>query len=167
MCIRDRIQVTITDEQGTIYDENALPAFGEYIFVAADADGVEISRQLFSVKGYAPIITNSKVADEGCTVLGAIDLDLIASESNYNIQWEDLTGENQTADRTALSEGNYSVTITDNTTGCSVTNSFVVNKNTSIAAELAPTALTCDNACLLYTSPSPRDLSTSRMPSSA
>ena len=25
----------------------------------------------------------------------------------------------------------------------------------------------CDNRCLLYTSPSPRDLSTSRMPSSA
>ncbi|MFK7978997.1 MAG: gliding motility-associated C-terminal domain-containing protein [Saprospiraceae bacterium] len=145
-CFKQPIQVTITDEQGTIYDENALPAFGEYIFVTADGDGVEISRQAFSVEGYAPIITNSKVADEGCTVLGAIDLDLIASESNYSIQWEDLTGENQTADRTALSEGNYSVTITDNTTGCSVTNYFVVHKNTGIAAELAPTALTCDNA---------------------
>jgi len=145
-CFKQPIQVTIIDEQGTIYDENALPAFGEYILVAADADGMEINRQFFEVEAHEPIITNSNVSDEGCTILGAIDLDLIASESNYSIQWEDLTGENQTADRTALSEGNYSVTITDNTTGCSVTNSFVVNKNTSIAAELAPIALTCDNA---------------------
>ena len=33
------------------------------------------------------------------------------------------------------------------------------------SAKVAPTA--CINGCLLYTSPSPRDLSTSRMPSSA
>ena len=31
----------------------------------------------------------------------------------------------------------------------------------------SPVTLTWDNNCLLYTSPSPRDLSTSRMPSSA
>ena len=31
----------------------------------------------------------------------------------------------------------------------------------------APTTLNVDWSCLLYTSPSPRDLSTSRMPSSA
>jgi len=34
-------------------------------------------------------------------------------------------------------------------------------------ALLAPHAIICSNTCLLYTSPSPRDLSTSRMPSSA
>ncbi|GEM_PF-6365932 len=145
-CFKQPIQVIITDEQGTIYDENALPAFGNYILVASDADGIELNRQFFSVEGHEPIMTNSKVIDEGCTILGAIDLGLITNEANYNIQWEDLTGENQTADRTALSEGNYSVTIADNTTGCSVTKSFVVAKNTAIAAELVPVAMTCDNA---------------------
>lgn len=145
-CFKQPIEVTITDKEGKVYDENTLPVFGEYIFVASDGDGIEINRQFFSVEEYEPIITNSKVLDEGCTILGAIDLDLIANESNYSIQWEDLTGENQTVDRTALSEGNYSVTIADNTTSCSVTKSFTVNKNTSIAAELASTALTCDNA---------------------
>jgi len=144
-CYQQPIQVTITDEQGTIYDENALSAFGSYIFVAADANGVELNRQSFSVEGYEPIIVNSGITNEGCTTLGAIDLDLVSAESNYTIQWEDLTGENQTADRTALSEGNYSVAITNKTTGCSVTKSFLVEKNTEISAELEPIVRTCDN----------------------
>ena len=38
-------------------------------------------------------------------------------------------------------------------------------KNTPYAAQMA--AADCAKVCLLYTSPSPRDLSTSRMPSSA
>jgi len=144
-CFNQPIQVTITDEAGTIYDENALAAFGNYIFVATDGDGVEINRQFFSVEEHPLTITNSTVTNEGCTTLGAIDLDLVDAASNYTIQWEDLTGENQTADRTALSEGNYSVTLTNNTTGCSVTSSFTVEKNTSISAELPPSVLTCDN----------------------
>ena len=37
----------------------------------------------------------------------------------------------------------------------------------SLKSDLAVAALTIPNGCLLYTSPSPRDLSTSRMPSSA
>ena len=145
-CFKQPIQVTITDESGTIYDENNLLAFGNYIFVTADADGEEINRQFFSVEGYESIITNSSVTNAGCTTLGTIDLDLIDTETNYSIQWEDLTGEEQKADRTALSEGNYKVVLTNNTTGCSVTQSFIIEKNTAIAAELAPTALTCDNA---------------------
>ena len=36
-----------------------------------------------------------------------------------------------------------------------------------VNGEMAPTDLQRLQACLLYTSPSPRDLSTSRMPSSA
>ena len=144
-CFKQPVQVTIMDDEGTIYDENALPAFGNYIFVASDADGVALNRQLFSVEAYESIIVNSRVTNEGCTTLGAIDLDLVSVESDYIIQWQDLTGENQTADRTALSEGSYSVAITNKTTGCSVTKSFVIEKNTEISAELTPTALTCDN----------------------
>ena len=41
-------------------------------------------------------------------------------------------------------------------------------KTVGVTAYDYPQALMADNAgCLLYTSPSPRDLSTSRMPSSA
>ena len=40
-------------------------------------------------------------------------------------------------------------------------------KKIEIPKEIDPKTITLDIACLLYTSPSPRDLSTSRMPSSA
>ena len=39
--------------------------------------------------------------------------------------------------------------------------------NELMVYENSPLDMKEDNACLLYTSPSPRDLSTSRMPSSA
>ena len=40
-------------------------------------------------------------------------------------------------------------------------------KESSLSEYATPITLMIINACLLYTSPSPRDLSTSRMPSSA
>ena len=46
-----------------------------------------------------------------------------------------------------------------------VTYDYVVTNTGNVS--LTALALVDDNACLLYTSPSPRDLSTSRMPSSA
>jgi len=146
-CFKQPTTVVITDEAGTIYDENALPPFGNYIFVVSDGDGTELNRQFFSVEGYEPIIANANTLDEGCTTLGEIDLSLAAATSNYTIQWGDLTGENQPADRTALSEGTYSVTITDKSAaGCSVTQTYLIDKDTGIDAEIDNIALTCDNA---------------------
>ena len=42
-----------------------------------------------------------------------------------------------------------------------------LKKNTSKIALKKPKKINVDNSCLLYTSPSPRDRSLSRMPSSA
>lgn len=144
-CFLQPTSVVITDEQGAIYDENALPAFGNYIFVVKDGNGEEITRQLFSVEGYEPIISDARTLDEGCTTLGKIDINLAKAESAYTILWEDLTGENQSADRTALSEGTYRVTISDKLTGCSVEQTYIIDKNTGIDAEIDDLALTCDN----------------------
>ena len=145
-CFSQPVSVTITDDQGTIYDENALPAFGNYIFVVNDADGIEINRQFFSVESFEPIISATEITNAGCTVLGTIDIELAQEESNYTIEWEDLTGENQPADRTDLPEGTYTVRITDNSAGgCSVTHLFNIIENTNISANLAPSVLTCDS----------------------
>ncbi|MEM1120657.1 MAG: PKD domain-containing protein, partial [Bacteroidota bacterium] len=145
-CFPQPTNVTITDDQGMVYDENALPAFGNYIFVVRDAEGTELNRQFFSVESYEPIIADANTLDEGCTTLGGIDLNLATDESNYTIQWEDLTEDNQSVDRTGLSEGAYIVNITDNNTGCSVTQIFVIDKQTGITADIDNLALTCDNA---------------------
>ena len=71
----------------------------------------------------------------------------------YSFLWDN--GE-MTATATALNAGPHTVTVTDSK-GCL----------TSCQVDIAePPVLTC-NACLLYTSPSPRDQRGSRMPSSA
>ncbi len=146
-CFKQPISATITDEQGMIYDENALPAFGNYIFVAKDGDGVELNRQFFSVEGYDSIQVTGTVIDEGCTTLGSIDLDLPRADSNYTIAWADLTPGNQVIDRIDLSEGTYTVTITDHAAGsCSITQTYVVSKKTGIAGNLVSQILTCDIA---------------------
>jgi len=97
-CFKQPISAIITDEAGTIYDENALPAFGNYIFVAMDGDGVEVNRQFFSVESYDSILVTGTVVDEGCTTLGAIDLALPRPDSSYTMQWSDLSEENQPID---------------------------------------------------------------------
>ena len=63
--------------------------------------------------------------------------------------------------------------------GCDNTNSIhcmlpfpsdaflIEDQNTTTGKRIHYTSTTIPNSCLLYTSPSPRDLSTSRMPSSA
>ncbi len=146
-CFKQPISAIITDEAGTIYDENALAAFGNYIFVAMDGDGVEVNRQFFSVEGYDSILVTGTVVDEGCTTLGAIDLALPRPDSNYTIQWADLTEDNQTIDRNDLREGTYTVTITDHAAGsCSITQTYTVRKQADIAANLVSEILTCDIA---------------------
>ncbi len=146
-CFTQPITAVITDEDGTIYDENALAAFGNYIFVAMDGNGVELNRQFFSVESHDSILVTASILDEGCTTLGTIDLDLPRADSSYTVQWADLSGDNQPIDRQDLSEGTYSVTIIDHVAGnCSVTEVYIVGRDTSIAADLAPLALTCDLA---------------------
>ena len=144
-CAAQPVSVLITDDAGTIYDENALPAFNNYIFVVRDANGVELNRQFFSVGGYEPIISNAALRDEGCTTLGRIDLDLNQPLSELTIQWADLNGDNQSANRTDLSAGTYMVTISNNF-GCVVTREFLIEKNTEISANLSPAVLICDAA---------------------
>jgi gliding motility-associated-like protein len=144
-CAKQPLSVIITDEEGNNYDENALKAFSNYIFIVKDADGEELNRQAFSVQEYDRIITSSSTTDEGCDTLGTIDLNLAKPIESYSIKWDDLTGSNQTANRKGLKAATYRVTIADEW-GCTITKEFTINKNTDISADLAPEILTCDGA---------------------
>ena len=88
----------------------------------------------------------------------------------------DLTGitftpnENVNSDNDAI--GDFVLSIVDNTIASSATISLIVsavNDNPTIGSANAVVkhALPCSYSCLLYTSPSPRDRTRSRMPSSA
>ena len=143
-CAKHPISVTITDASGTIYDEKNLTAFEDYLFVVKDADGAVINTQEFSVNAYDTIIASEALTDEGCTLLGAIDLELLKSTDNYTINWADLTGASNDLDRTDLSEGIYYVTITEDATTCRITREYTINKDGDIDASLDPLNFTCD-----------------------
>ena len=89
-------------------------------------------------------IASIAAPNELTCALGTITIDGSASSSGSNISynWTDLNrnslGTNNTLD--VFSGGDYQLMVTDNSNGCT---------------------------CLLYTSPSPRDATLSRMPSSA
>ena len=72
--------------------------------------------------------------------------------------------------------GTYTLSVTDTDNGCATTSEIIVLESvtppTAVAMandqfDCTTLVVTLDGTCLLYTSPSPRDLSTSRMPSSA
>ena len=69
-----------------------------------------------------------------------------------------------TSNRPSLRQGLPSVTARAGSRVLSSTGSSGAGSNLTTSGHVTPTQL---DSCLLYTSPSPRDLSTSRMPSSA
>ena len=67
----------------------------------------------------------------------------------------------------AKDESGGTVTDTDTAVVNVITPSITVDKQTTVTAVASGTVVTYTYACLLYTSPSPRDRTRSRMPSSA
>ena len=85
--------------------------------------------------------------------------DLINDDNNsLNLGWL-LDFRNSVGDKSQV----YSI----NGTSATYKQDNALTREISLVANLGYEKKITDNGCLLYTSPSPRDLSTSRMPSSA
>ena len=94
-----------------------------------------------------------KIHFTGIGGIGMSGIAEILAELGYQVQGSDIA-ENNNVKR--LREKGIHVTIPQATENIEDVSIVVIS-----------TAIKEDNVCLLYTSPSPRDLSTSRMPSSA
>ena len=121
--------------------------------------------------------TIEMVADQNC-VEGSEELQLVALPERgvgpYTYAW---TGPNNFSSSDSIAvlvninetmSGTYQLEVTD-ASGClaTVVSQTVDITNGIVEPTIGISALSCEGGCLLYTSPSPRDATLSRMPSSA
>ena len=146
----DRIWID-SDGDGA-QDPEEMPVVGAEVTLYHDPDGDGVYDTPYTDGGYTPTTTTD---ENGYYIFD----DLPAGA--YVVTVTDDSG----ASHDILNTTNYTQTGDPDHFGTTGTN----NDNTMEPVVLAPgdVFLNADYGCLLYTSPSPRDLSTSRMPSSA
>lgn len=112
----------------TTEDLTALSA-GTYTCTVSDASGCSMTiTETVQNNAGGLSISNAQVTDENCTDgAGAIDITIAGGTPTYTYLWSNAA---VTEDLTALSAGNYAVTVTD-ANGCVVSNSYTVNNNSA------------------------------------
>ncbi len=100
---------------------------GLYTVYVTDAKGCIDSATVGLTDPGAPVITTDSVVDISCNGAadGAIYITVTGGSGNYSYSWNHGA---TTEDVTNLAAGNYSVSVTDNTTGCSATQSYTVTE---------------------------------------
>ena len=129
---------------------------GTYTVIVTDANGCNAANTV-TISEPTPLSTTFETTPSTGNDGTAIAI-VTGGAAPYTYQWNN--GQT-TALATGLVVGSYSVFITD-ANGCTVQETVEIDMATSLSEHEGLIGF-----CLLYTSPSPRDLSTSRMPSSA
>jgi gliding motility-associated-like protein len=100
--------------------DNGKLAAGNYLLILTDKNDKPLDTILFSIDNPAPLFATHSKTDVCKGVKGSITLTVGGGTQPYNYDWADITGNNDSKDRTDLEIGKYSVTITDNN-GCFTT----------------------------------------------
>ena len=107
----------ITDASGQIYN-NGMLAPGQYCVVVEDGNGCIAGSGCFDIVMPDVIDVDVELVNADCQTNGSIMLMVAGGNGNYTFDWDDLTGSNDPQNRTDLTAGLYSVTVTDGN-GCS------------------------------------------------
>jgi uncharacterized protein (DUF2141 family) len=117
-----------------------------YSVVVTAANGCTTSTSVTLTVPNAPQVTETHTnvtCFGGAT--GSIDLTVTGGTAPYTYDWADVTGTSNTEDRTGLTAGSYSVTVTD-ANGCSSTSTVVIGQPTAFAASTVLTHVTCNGS---------------------
>lgn len=117
----------IVDEAGTTVQNGTLKA-GKYKIIVTDANGCTAGIAPFELSEPAMIGAQATAVGAGCTTLGSITLTVSGGAGGFTYDWADVTGTNDSKDRTLLNAGTYNVTLKD-VNGCSVTIKNIIVQN--------------------------------------
>ncbi|RMF19815.1 MAG: PKD domain-containing protein, partial [Bacteroidetes bacterium] len=108
--------VLILDGQGQPAQDGQL-APGEYCVQVTDANGCFAGEACFEVLEPEPLEVDAAVLPQDCEQGGSIQLTATGGTPPLSYDWNDLPGTDDPQNRTDLSAGSYSVTVTDGN-GC-------------------------------------------------
>ena len=111
-------------ENATITQNRTALTAGTYIVTVTDNNGCSFSDGFILTQPSALSATTAVTALT-CSSAGAIDLTVLGGTLPYIYDWADVAGTNNSKDRTGLTAGTYSVTITD-ANNCTITASATI-----------------------------------------
>ncbi len=97
--------------------ENGELGIGEYCIGVTDADGCFAGQNCFSVEEPTAIVLDIITQNQTCDTTGMIFVTASGGNGGYTYDWQDIPGTMDTADRTELTVGAYSLVVTDQN-GC-------------------------------------------------
>ncbi|MGJ5641554.1 HYR-like domain-containing protein [Formosa sp. S-31] len=120
--------------------------FTYYVAEGSGPDCISPNRVPITVVIHDVLNISSNITDASCTPGndGAIDLTVTGGSGNYSYVWS--TGAT-TEDITGLATGNYTVTITDTTTGCDTVSSFTIERDDDALPTITAPAAYAIEAC--------------------
>lgn len=133
--------------QGTNSVSGLCP--GDWSVTITDANGCDSTRT-FTIAQPPPILPDLSTEDATCSSScdGAASVQPTGASGPFDYQWAPEPGAGQgTANATALCAGPYTVTITDQATGCDTTVAFVIDAPSAIDPQGLTTAVSCAGEC--------------------
>ncbi len=129
------------------FENDQFPA-GSYCVVINDGNACVAGGACFTIESPDPLNLLFENTDD-CVGGGAIDLTVTGGTPPYSYDWADLTPTSDPEDRLGLSQGNYSITVTD-ANGCTLDANTEVRPCTDcIPATVSSTSIvqaTCGNS---------------------
>ncbi|MEL6866877.1 MAG: SprB repeat-containing protein, partial [Bacteroidota bacterium] len=124
----DDASIQIEDAVGNTYLSNSLPE-GTYCIVVRDGNACLAGQTCFDITAPTAINIEVVIGDQDCATQGSIAVTATGGNGNYTYDWADLTGTANPEDRTDLTAGFYSLTVTD-AMGCSAIANDLLIANT-------------------------------------
>jgi hypothetical protein len=129
--------VTIYDMLGNVVTNGSLGA-GKYSVEATDALGCVLDVEMVEILEPKRIdVIINRYPDTCGKSKGSVTLSTVGGTPSYVYDWSDIPGTNNPRDRSGLSAGTYSVTVTD-ANGCNVDKTFILEN----------VDLGCDTPCI-------------------